>query len=31
MPFRSRLASPPAEASDVMVRFANASDAAAEK
>lgn len=27
LPFRSRLASPPAEASDVMVRFANAGDA----
>jgi predicted Zn finger-like uncharacterized protein len=31
LPFRSRLASPPADASDVMVRFANASDTAAEK
>jgi len=31
LPFRSRLASPPAEASDVMVRFANAGDATAEK
>jgi predicted Zn finger-like uncharacterized protein len=31
LPFRSRLASPPAEASDVMVRFVNASDAAAGK
>jgi predicted Zn finger-like uncharacterized protein len=28
LPFRSRLASPPAEASDVMVRFVNAGDAA---
>jgi len=28
--FRSRLASPPAEASDVMVRFFNAQDAASE-
>jgi hypothetical protein len=27
LPFRSRLASPPADASDVLVRFANASDA----
>jgi predicted Zn finger-like uncharacterized protein len=31
LPFRSRLASPPAEASDVMVRFVNAGDATAEK
>jgi predicted Zn finger-like uncharacterized protein len=31
LPFRSRLASPPADASDVMVRFANANDTAAEK
>ena len=31
LPFRSRLASPPAEASDVMVRFVNGNDAAAEK
>ena len=31
LPFRSRLASPPADASDVLVRFANASDATAEK
>ena len=28
LPFRSRLASPPAEASDVMVRFVNGNDAA---
>jgi predicted Zn finger-like uncharacterized protein len=28
LPFRSRLASPPADASDVLVRFANASDVA---
>jgi len=31
LPFRSRLASPPAEASDVMVRFVNAGDAPGEK
>ena len=31
LPFRSRLASPPADASDVLVRFANASDAPTEK
>jgi predicted Zn finger-like uncharacterized protein len=31
LPFRSRLASPPAEASDVMVRFVKAGDAAGEK
>jgi predicted Zn finger-like uncharacterized protein len=31
LPFRSRLASPPADASDVLVRFANANDATAEK
>ncbi len=31
LPFRSRLASPPADASDVLVRFANATDTAAEK
>jgi hypothetical protein len=29
LPFRSRLASPPADASDVLVRFVNASDAPA--
>jgi hypothetical protein len=28
LPFRSRLASPPADASDVLVRFANANDVA---
>jgi predicted Zn finger-like uncharacterized protein len=31
LPFRSRLASPPADASDVLVRFANASDLTGEK
>jgi predicted Zn finger-like uncharacterized protein len=31
LPFRSRLASPPADASDVLVRFANANDTTAEK
>ena len=31
LPFRSRLASPPADSSDVLVRFANANDATTEK
>lgn len=31
LPFRSRLASPPADSSDVLVRFANANDATADK
>ena len=31
LPFRSRLASPPADASDVLVRFANENDTTAEK
>lgn len=31
LPFRSRLASPPADSSDVLVRFVNANDSTAEK